>query len=58
MAGKRAARIDHHARRIGAGDVAHRQLRIVGAHRAGADHDGVDQRAQPVQMGQPFGPLM
>ena len=42
---QRAARVDHHAYRAGALDMTHRELGIVDAHRAGADHHGVDQRA-------------
>ena len=45
-----AVRIDHDARRMRPGDPPHRQLRIVGERGADADHDGIDQRAQPVQM--------
>ena len=47
-----AARIDDDPRRAWARDAAHRQLRIVGERRADADHHRVDQRAQPVQVGE------
>ena len=47
---KPAARIDDDARRIGAGDVTNRQSRVVRERAADPDDDGVDQRAQPMQM--------
>ena len=52
---KPAVRIDHHARRVRTGDAADGQLRIVGQRGADADDDGIDQRAQAMQMGEPFG---
>ena len=48
--GKSSARIDHDADRMGPRDVTHRELRIVGPHRAGADHHRVDQGAQAMQV--------
>ena len=47
-------RIDHDARRIRTADPPHRQLRIVRDRGADADHDGVDQRPQPMQMVEAF----
>ena len=32
---------EHHAQRVAAFDMAHRERRIVGSHRAGADDHGV-----------------
>ncbi len=49
-----AARIDHHAGRVGPGDAADGQLRIVGERGADADDDGIHQRAQAMQMGEAF----
>jgi len=48
-----AARIDHDARRAGARDVTHRQLRIVRNRGTDPDHDRIDQGTQPVQVGKP-----
>ena len=36
-------------------DAADGELRIVGKRGADADHDGVDQRTQAMQMGKPIG---
>ena len=47
--------IDHHPRRMRAGDAAHRQLRIVGEHGADPHHHRIDQRAQAMQMIDRFG---
>ena len=47
-----AARVDHHPRWVGAGDVPNRELRIVRGRSADPDHHGIDQRPQPVQMGE------
>ena len=49
--------IDDDARRIGADDAPHRQLRIVGDRAADADDDRIDQSAQPMQMGKSGGPV-
>jgi len=55
-AGRQApARIDDHARRMRSAHPPHRQLRIVGQHRADADHHRIDEGAQPVQMCEPVG---
>ena len=52
-----SAGIDHHPRRVRAGDAPHRELRIVGERRADPDHHRIDQGAQPVQMGEPRRPV-
>jgi len=52
-----AARIDHGARRRWPADVPHGELRIIGQRGADPDHDHVDQRAQPMQMGESGGPV-
>ncbi len=49
--------IDDDARRLRTGHAPHRQLRIVGDDRADADHHGVDERPQAMQMGKPGGPV-
>ena len=53
LAGSRPLGIDHHPRRVGPGDAPHRELRIVGDRGADPDHHGIDQRPQPVQVGEP-----
>jgi len=45
-----AARIEHDARGIGAGDAPNGQLRVVGERAADADDDRIDQGAKAVQM--------
>ena len=52
-----AARIDHDPRRLRTGHPPDRELRIVGERRPDPDHHGIDQRAQPVQMGKPGRPV-
>jgi hypothetical protein len=44
------SRIDNGTRRLWTSDLSDRQLRVVSQRRSNADHDNVDQRAQPVQM--------
>ena len=44
------SRIDHGTRGLRTRDMPDRQLRVIGQRRSNADHDNVDQRAQPVQM--------
>ena len=46
------ARVEHHAQRVVALDMAHRQLRVIGLHRAGTHHHGIHQRPGAVQMDQ------
>jgi len=48
-----APRIDHHAHRIWTHDTTDGELRIIGAHSAGADDDGIDDGAQAMQMIEP-----
>ena len=48
-----AVGIDHHPRGARTGDPAHGQLRIVGKRGADPDHHRIDQRAQPMQVGEP-----
>ena len=43
-------RIDHGTRGLRTGDMPDRQLRVIGQRRSNADHDNIDQRAEPVQM--------
>jgi len=43
-------RVEHHAKRARAGDVARGQLRIVGRDRSSADDDGVAERAHAMQV--------
>ena len=45
-----APRVEHDARRISTGHEPHRELRVVGLDRAGADHHGVEQRAHAMVM--------
>ena len=54
VAGNTTAGIQHHARRVSTADVAHGQLRIIGAGGSRADDHGIDQGAQAVQMNQAF----
>jgi hypothetical protein len=42
--------IEHDTRGLWTGDSPHGQFGIVGKRRADADDDGIDQRAQPMQM--------
>ena len=49
--------VDDDPRRLRAGDAPHRELRVVGQRRADADHHRIDQRAQPVQVGEPGRPV-
>ena len=42
--------IEHHAQRVGAGHVAHGQLRIVRVHRTHAHHHRIDHGAQAMQV--------
>jgi len=49
------ARIDDHARRMRSAHPPHRQLRIVGEHRADADHHRIDEGAQPMQVRESIG---
>ena len=44
------SRIDNGTRWLRTGDLSDRQLRVIGQRRSNADHDNIDQRAQPVQM--------
>ena len=44
------SRIDNGTRWLRTGDMSDRQLRVIGQRRSNADHDNIDQRAQPVQM--------
>lgn len=54
VAGNTAAGIQHHPCRVSAANVAHGQLRVVGAGGTRADHHGIDQGAQAVQVNQTF----
>ena len=45
-----AVGVEHDAHRRRAFDLARGELRVVGAHRAGADHHGIEQRAQAMRM--------
>ena len=45
-----AFRLDHHAHRVGAVHLPRREPRIVGRDRAGTDHHGIEERAQPVRV--------
>ena len=51
------ARIDHDPRRMRAGDAPDGEPGIVGEHGPDADHDGVDQGAQPMQVRETLGPV-
>ena len=44
------SRIDHGTRGLRTGDLPDRQLRVISQRRSNADHDNIDQRAEPVQM--------
>ncbi len=48
-----AAPVDDDARRVRARHAPHRELRVVGERGADADHHGIDQRTQAMQMGEP-----
>lgn len=50
-------RVQYYPRRIGAANVAHCQLRVIGAGGTGADDHCVYQRAQAVQVSQAFVPV-
>ncbi|OJA07063.1 hypothetical protein QHL1GM_17520 [Halomonas sp. QHL1] len=54
VVGNAASRIQHHPRRVSAADVAHGQLRIIGAGGSRADDHRVDHGAQAVQVNQTF----
>ncbi|MDN3524817.1 lysylphosphatidylglycerol synthase transmembrane domain-containing protein [Halomonas sabkhae] len=54
VAGEPPSGVDDHAQRVGALDMAHRQRRIIGGDGAGTDDHGIDQGAQPMQMGPRF----
>ena len=50
VAAKPPCRVEDHAQRVGTGDQARGELRIVGRDGSGADDDGVAQRAQAMQV--------
>ncbi|MBT2785331.1 flippase-like domain-containing protein [Halomonas sp. ISL-106] len=52
--GNASSWIQHHPCRIGAANVAHGQLRVIGASGSCPDHHRVDQRAQAMQVNQTF----
>ncbi|SFU41674.1 conserved hypothetical protein [Halomonas korlensis] len=52
-----SARVEDDAHRLGAGHVAHGELRVVLAGGAGAHHDRLHQGAQPVKMDAAFQPI-
>ena len=54
VAGNAAAWIQHHPRRVSAANIAHGQLRVIGAGGTRADHHCVDQSAQTMQVNQTF----
>ena len=54
VAGNAAAWIQHHPRRVSAANMAHGQLRVIGAGGTRADHYRVDQSTQAVQVNQAF----
>ena len=54
VVGNATAWIQHHPRRVGAANVAHGQLRVIGAGGARTDHHRVDQCTQAVQVNQAF----
>lgn len=54
VAGNTTAWIQHHPRRVSAANVAHGQLRVVGAGGTRTDDNGIDQGAQAVQVNQTF----
>lgn len=54
VAGNAAAWIQHHPRRVSAANMAHGQLRVIGAGGTRADHHCVDQSAQTMQVNQTF----
>jgi len=54
---KLASRIDDDANRIGTGDATNRQLGIVGQRATNSNYDGIDERAQPMQMGETAGAI-
>lgn len=47
--------VQHHPRRMRAGDMAHRQLRVIGTGRSRADDHGIRQGPQSMKMHQTFG---
>src|SRR5262245_35197263 len=47
---KSASGVDHDACRIRTRDAPHGELRVIGAHRAGADDDCIEEGSQAVQM--------
>ncbi|CDG51970.1 conserved membrane hypothetical protein [Halomonas sp. A3H3] len=54
VAGNAAAWIQHHPHRVSAANMAHGQLRVIGAGGTRADHHCVDQSAQTMQVNQTF----
>ncbi len=52
-----AARVEDHPHRVGSRHMAHGQARVVLAGGAGADHHGVHQGAEPVQVHQALRPV-
>lgn len=52
-----AAGVEQHPHRLGAADMAHRELGVVGLHGAGAHHHGIHQGAQAVQVHQALWPV-
>lgn len=54
VVGNPATRIEHHPCRIAAANVAHGQLRVIGAGGTRADDYGIDQGAQAMQVNQTF----
>lgn len=52
-----AARIEDYPDRLGSAHVAHGQARVILAGGARADHDGIHQGAQPVQVYQALRPI-
>ena len=50
-------RVDHRASRVRPRDPAHCELRVIGQCGADPDHHHIDQRPQPVQMGEPGRPV-
>ncbi|MDT8893250.1 lysylphosphatidylglycerol synthase transmembrane domain-containing protein [Halomonas sp. I1] len=50
MLGEPPLGVDHHAQRMGARDMPHGQRRVVRGDGTGADHHGVGQGPQPMQM--------
>ncbi len=50
--GRAPARVEHHAHRVAPLDVTHGELRVIRHRGARADHHGVRQRSEPVQVHQ------